>query len=163
MQESLKPPEHAHHRRGVKDGPIVGDFEPPQAKAWVEKYFGSFPRGKPFSRPTVAPVTLSAEKRLVYEDRVQVPRLYVQWPTVGVKDDDRFALGVLAEILGGSRTARITKALVYDEQSAATVTVGQDTSEDVGEFGLSITPRPGHTLTSLEAAADAHAIGTPPG
>ena len=134
---------------------IVGDFDPAQAKAWVEKYFGGFPRGKPFSRPSVSPVTLSGEKRLVYEDRVQVPRLYVLWPTVGIKDDDRFALGVLAEILGGSRTARITKALVYDEQSAAAATANQDTSEDVGDFTLTITPRPGHTLTNLEAAADA--------
>ena len=134
---------------------IVGDFDPAQARAWVDKYFGSFPRGKPFARPSVSPVTLASEKRLVYEDRVQVPRLYVLWPTVGIKNDDRFALGVLAEILGGSRTARITKALVYDEQSAATATASQDTSEDVGEFMLTITPRPGHTLTSLEAAAEA--------
>jgi zinc protease len=134
---------------------IVGDFDTGQAKAWVEKYFGGFPKGKPITRPKVAPVTLSEEKRLVYEDRVQVPRVYVLWPTVGVKNDDRFALDVLAEILAGSRTARITKPLVYDEQSAASASVSQDTSEDVGEFALTITPRPGHTLTSLEAAADA--------
>jgi zinc protease len=134
---------------------IVGDFDPAQAKAWVEKYFGGFPRGKPITRPAVSPVTLSAEKRLVYEDRVQVPRVYVLWPTVGVKHDDRFALDVLAEILAGSRTARITKALVYDEQSATTATARQDTNEDVGQFVMTITPRPGHTLTNLEAAADA--------
>jgi zinc protease len=134
---------------------IVGDFDPAQAKAWVEKYFGSFPRGKAITRPTVSPVTLSAEKRLVYEDRVQVPRLYVLWPTIGVKNDDRFALDVLAEILAGSRTARISKPLVYDEQSAASASARQDTSEDVGEFVLTVTPRPGHTLTNLEASADA--------
>jgi zinc protease len=134
---------------------IVGDFDPAQAKSWVTKYFGDVPRGKPITRPTVDLVTLPAEKRLVFEDRVQVPRLYVQWPTVGENNDDRFALGVLATILAGPRTARITKALVYDEQSAATVNVFQSTAEDVGEFLLMITPRPGHALTNLEAAADA--------
>ena len=36
----------------------------------------------------MSPVTLDAERRLVYEDRVQVPRLYIQWPTVGFKHDD---------------------------------------------------------------------------
>jgi len=110
---------------------------------------------KPITRPTVAPVTLNAETRLVYEDRVQVPRLYVQWPTVGMKSDDRFALGVLGTILTGARTARITKALVYDEQAAASATAYQSTNEDVGEFRLTLTPRPGHTLTALEAGADA--------
>jgi zinc protease len=134
---------------------IVGDFDPAQAKAWVTKYFGDVPRGKPITRPKVDPVTLQAEKRLVFEDRVQVPRLYVQWPTVGENNDDRFALGVLATILAGPRTARITKALVYDEQSAASVNVFQSSNEDVGDFLVMITPRPGHALTNLEAAADA--------
>jgi len=134
---------------------IVGDFDAAQAKTWVAKYFGDIPRGKPITRPKVDPVTLSAEKRLVYEDKVQVPRLYVQWPTVGERHDDRFALDVLGTILTGARTARITKALVYDEQAAASVQAGQSTNEDVGEFILMITPRPGHTLTTLEAASDA--------
>ena len=134
---------------------IVGDFDPAQAKAWVTKYFGDIQRGNPIKRPQVAPVTLTAPKRLVLEDRVQVPRLYIQWPTVGEKNDDRFALSVLGAILSGPRTARLTKALVYDEQAAASVSAGQNTNEDVGEFIVSITPRPGHSLTDLEAAADA--------
>ena len=134
---------------------IVGDFDPVQAKAWVQKYFGDIPRGKPITRPTVAPVTLDTERRLVYEDRVQLPRLYVQWPTVGEVHDDRFALDVLGVVLSGPRTARLTKALVYDKQTAASVSAGQSTNEDVGDFVMTITPRPGNTLTDLEQAADA--------
>jgi zinc protease len=134
---------------------IVGDFDPAQAKAWVQKYFGDMPRGKDITRPSVSPVTLGNEVRLVLEDRVQLPRLYVQWPTVGEKSDDRFALDVLGAILSGPRTARLTKALVYDKQSAASVSAGQSTNEDVGDFVMTITPRPGNSLTDLEQAADA--------
>ncbi len=134
---------------------IVGDFDPAQAKALVTKYFGEFPRGNAITRPDVAPVTLASAKRLVFEDRVQVPRLYMLWPSVGEKNDDRFALSVLGAILSGPRTARLTKALVYDEQAAASVSAGQNTNEDVGEFMVTITPRPGHSLTDLETAADA--------
>jgi zinc protease len=134
---------------------IVGDFEPAQVKAWVSKYFGGIPRGKPVTRPAVSPVTLPAEQRLVYEDKVQVARLYVQWPTVGERSDDTYALDVLGAILAGPRTARITKAIVYDQQAAASVFAGQNSNEDVGEFLLMITPRPGHSLTELEAATDA--------
>src|SRR4029078_1210782 len=107
---------------------IVGDFDAAQTKAWVAKYFGDIPRGKPVTRPKVEPVTLQAEKRLVYEDRVQVPRLYIDWPTIGENNDDRFALDALATTLAGPRTARITKALVYDEQSASSVQVFQSTN-----------------------------------
>ncbi len=134
---------------------IVGDFDPAQVKAWVTKYFGDVPRGNPIKRPDAGPVTLSSAQRLVYEDRVQVPRLYMLWPAVGDKNDDRFALAVLGAILSGPRTARLTKALVYDEQAAASVSAGHNTNEDVGEFIVTITPRPGHTLTDLETAADA--------
>jgi len=134
---------------------IVGDFDPAEAKAWVQKYFGDIPRGKDITRPSVSPMTLGNEVRLVLEDRVQLPRLYVQWPTVGEKSDDRFALDVLGAILSGPRTARLTKALVYDKQSAASVSIGQSTNEDVGDFIMTITPRPGNSLTDLEQAADA--------
>jgi zinc protease len=134
---------------------IVGDFELAQAKAWVSKYFGGIPRGAPVARPAVQAVALPAERRLVYEDKVQVSRLYVQWPTVGEKNDDSYALDVLGAILSGSRTARLTKALVYDQQAAASAFAGQNSNEDVGEFLMMITPRPDHSLTDLEAAADA--------
>jgi zinc protease len=134
---------------------IAGDFDPVQAKAWVMRYFGDIARGRPITRPSDVPVTLEREQRLVFQDRVQVPRLYVQWPTVGEKSDDRFALQVLDAITAGPRTTRITKALVYDSQAAASVGTGQNSNEDVGEFLLTLTPRPGHSLTELEAAADA--------
>ncbi len=62
---------------------------------------------------------------------------------------------MLGSILAGPRTARLTKALVYDKQSAASVSAFQSTNEDVGDFCVIITPRPGNTLTDLEQAADA--------
>jgi len=133
---------------------IVGDFDPARTKEWVQKYFGEIPRGQPVPRPDAPTVTLPAEKRLVYEDRVQVPRLYLTWPTVGVTDPDQYALDLLGDILTGSRTARLTKGLVYDRQSAANVSARQREMEAVGEFSVTITPRPGNTLTSLELTTD---------
>jgi zinc protease len=134
---------------------IVGDFDPAQAKAWVTKYFADLPKGKDIVRPSVQPVTLSTETRLVFEDRVQVPRLYIQWPTVGQVSDDRYALNVLGSVLSSGRTSRLAKALVYETQAAAGVGAFQSSNENVGEFLMTITPRPGHSLTDLEAAADA--------
>jgi len=133
---------------------IAGDFDPVQAKAWVAKYFRDVPRGKAVTRPDVKPVTLARSQRLVYEDKVQVPRLYIQWPTVGETNDDQYALDFLGSILSGPRTARLTKALVYDKQSAATVSAYQNTNENVGEFAIMITPRPGNSLTDIETAVD---------
>ena len=133
---------------------VVGDFDPAQAKKLIEKYFGDLPKGKPVERPAVPLGKLEAAKRLVYEDRVQVPRLYIRWHTLGSKRDDQYALSVMGSILSGSRTARLTKALVYDSQIASQVIAFQNSSEDVGVFQVMVVPRPEHTLTELEAAVD---------
>ncbi len=133
---------------------VVGDFDPKQAKAWIQKYFSDLPQGKAVERPNVPLGKLTASKRLVYEDRVQVPRLYIQWPTVGFKHDDDYALSVMSSILSGSRTARLTKALVYDSQAASQVGAFANSAEDVGVFQVTVIPRPEHTLTELEGAVD---------
>ena len=133
---------------------VVGDFNPLEAKKLIQKYFGELPKGEPVQRPEVALGKLEASKRLVYEDRVQVPRLYIQWPTVGFKRDDEYPLSVMSSILSGSRTARLTKALVYDSQIASQVSAFQNSAEDVGVFQVVVTPRPGHSLTELETAVD---------
>lgn len=133
---------------------VVGDFDPKQTKAWIAKYFTDVPRGKPITRPKVQAFSLPTEKRLVYEDRVQLPRLYMTWPTVGLTDPDVAALQVLGNVLSGSRTRRLTKTLVYDRQSAAQAFAGQQSNENAGTFNLTVIPRPGHTLTELELSAD---------
>ena len=134
---------------------IVGDFNPAQAKRWVAKYFSDLARGEAVPRPEVKPATVTREQRLVFEDRVQVPRVYVAWPTGGAKSNDTYPLKALASILAGSRTARLTKALVYDRQSAPNPTVATlRDREDADEFYIWITPRPGHTLAELEATMD---------
>ena len=133
---------------------IVGDFNSADARRWVAKYFGTLPRGKSITRPDVKPAAVTKERRLTFEDRVQVPRLYIAWPSVGSKSNDTYALNALASILAPSRTARLTKALVYDRQSASTVSTFQQDRENVGEFVIMLTPRPGHTLAELEATTD---------
>jgi zinc protease len=57
-------------------------------------------------------------------------------------------------VLSGSRTSRLQKELVYDRQWAASIGAQQRTNENASEFRITITPRPGHTLTQLELATD---------
>lgn len=134
---------------------IVGDLDPEVVKPLVAKYFADLPRGKPITRPKIGPSAVTSEKRLTFEDRVQVPRLMIAWPSVSAGHPDQPALDLLSDILGNSRTSRITKALVYDEELATNVGVYQNPEEGIGTFVVQLTPRPEHTLTELETAADA--------
>jgi zinc protease len=42
---------------------VVGDFDPAQTKAWIQKYFGDLPKGKDVQRPSVPLGKLTANKR----------------------------------------------------------------------------------------------------
>jgi zinc protease len=135
---------------------IVGDFDKAKTKALINKYFAEVPKGKAIVRPKPAPVTLPSERRLTFEDKnvTSSPMLFLSWPTVNAHSDDRFALQVLGSVLFGSRTARVTKTLVYDRQIAAQAFGGQETNEAAGKFDIQIQPRPGTNLTTIETVTD---------
>jgi len=135
---------------------VVGDFDVAKTKALIEKYFGPIPSGPAVTRPTIAPVTLSAEKRLVLEDeKGQQPSLVIDWPTVGNDHpDDETPLEILGNVLTQDRTSRLTKLLVYDRQLAVGVSAGQDSKENGGDFSISVRPRPGVSLTQIEQLVD---------
>jgi zinc protease len=134
---------------------ISGDFKTANAKQLLDKYFGAIPRGPAITRPKVTPATLAAEKRIVLEDnRVRLPQLQIAWPTVGRDNADRFALRALGSVLTLDRTARLTKALVYDRQLATNVGAFNNAMENEGYFIMFITPRPNASLTVIEHVVD---------
>ena len=129
---------------------VVGDINAAQVKQWVTKYFSDLKRGGPITRPAVAHAAMTNVARVTFEDRVQVPRLHLAWPTVGEDSEDDKILDIISAILAGPRTARLTKELVYDKQSAANVGAFQATSHNLGMYLIQVTPRPDHSLTDLE-------------
>jgi zinc protease len=133
---------------------IAGDFEPAQAKAWVEKYFGAIPRGPAITRPKVPAAHLNAPKRFVYEDNVSLPQLYIEWPGIAVTSKDRAALNIMGSILSGDRTQWLTQEFVYNRKWASSISISADMNENAGDVGLDVVPTPGADLTKLEAAID---------
>jgi zinc protease len=131
---------------------LAGDIDPTQVKAWVAKYFGPIPRGKAFDRPKPQEVSLSEDKRLILEDRVQLPRLYLTWPSVRAYTRTDAVRDVMTDILSSGKNSRLYKSLVYDRQIAQAVSASQSGSEIAGELNISVTAKPGKTLTEIETA-----------
>ena len=86
---------------------VAGDVDPKQVRAMAEKWFGDVPAGAPVPPMGTRPVRLDAETRLVYEDRVQLPRLYLRWPTPPSLSPGDGALDALAAVLAGGKNARL--------------------------------------------------------
>lgn len=135
---------------------IAGDFDPKQAKAWVEKYFGSIAAGDAITRPNPKAPTLSGEIRKSYEDDVRLPRLYMAWHTSAQGSKDEPALDILSSILASGRGSRLQKKLVYDQQIVQTIFASNQTREIGGNFLIIAAARPGgKTLEEIEKDVDA--------
>ena len=131
---------------------ISGDFTPVEARRLVEKHFGKIASGPAVTRPNPAQPVLTESKEIVMQDRVAFPRLYLIWPTRPAYDKDEAATDTLANILGGGKSSRLYKTLVYDRQIAQDVNAGNNAQEIAGRFQITATARPGKTLEEIENA-----------
>lgn len=134
---------------------IGGDVDFDNVRAQVEKYFGSIPRGPGVDSPAPRPVTLDAVKRVVLEDRVQLPQLTFAWPSAPERTAENAALEALAAVLSANKSAVLDRALTVDEQLASNVSASQDGQELAGTFQISVRAQPGVTLDSLEERVQA--------
>ena len=133
---------------------ITGDIDPAQAKAWVEKYFGSIPSGPPVPKITAVPPQITSEKRSKITDQVELPRVYMGWIMPSIFQPGDAESDLLAEILGGGKSSRLYKSLVYEKQIAQDVTVTNQSLRLGSVFELQATAKPGVKPEDLEKAID---------
>lgn len=133
---------------------ISGDITPEAAKAKVEKFFGEIPPGPPPSQPKSWVPPLAENQREILYDRVAQPRIYKTWNVPELGNLEGELLDNVAAALGGDRNARLTKRLVFDEQLATSVNVGNPQSEIAGQFRIVVTAKPDADLKKIEAIMD---------
>lgn len=133
---------------------IAGDIDKLKTKALVAKYFGSFKRGPAVPKPSVATPAITEERRAVIEDRVELPRVFMGWLTSPAYTPGDAELSLAAQILGGGKSSRLYKSLVYDKQIAQEVNANQGSTALASVFTIDVTARPGHTAQEIEAALD---------
>jgi zinc protease len=133
---------------------IVGDIDKAATKTLVEKYFGSFKKGAPVAKPAIDIPKITAERRAVVQDRVELPRLYVAWITSPFFKPGDADADIAATILGGGKSSRLFKSLVYEKQIAQNVSAQQASMTLGSVFTVEATARPGHTVEELEKAID---------
>ena len=130
---------------------IAGDIDVEATKALVEKWFGHIPAGPAVPLLTMSEASLAAEKRLVLEDQVQLPRLYMAWVTPPFFQQGDAEMDLLSSILSNGKNSRLYKRLVFDLQIAQDVTTFQASQKLASNFFIIATARSGHTLAELEA------------
>ena len=99
---------------------IVGDFDKTQVKTLVARYFGVLKRGTPV--PPIKAITppITQERRRVVTDRVELPRVYLNWITPPIFKPGDADADVAATILGGGKSSRRTNGLSTRSRSRRT-------------------------------------------
>ena len=97
---------------------IAGDYDPATIKALIEKYFGPIPTGPRVEVTPVVTPAITAERRTVVTDTVQLPKVILAWlapPAACSGDADA---DIAAHVLGSGKSSRMYRELVYKQQIA---------------------------------------------
>src|SRR3954470_3137314 len=132
---------------------LAGDIETERAFDLAARYFGELPAGvKP---PAVsAAATLTHERRLLLEDRVELPRLYMAWHSPAMFAPGDADMDLVGDLLANGKTSRLYRSLVYEQRLAVDVSGYQSSRELGGFFLLVATAAPGRSLTEIGAELD---------
>jgi zinc protease len=133
---------------------LAGDITPEHALELVEKYFGAIPPGPPLPRAAVWIPQLERDIRDEMEDQVPQVRVYRNYHAPAWRDADVQRLNVLGQVLAGSKSARLTRRLVYEKGIATAVGAGVDEKELSGVFEIAVTLKPGVDPQLVEREID---------
>jgi zinc protease len=130
---------------------IVGNVDAEKTFSLVEKYFGEITRNESGVELINNHFPLLNENRkLVYEDNVNLERMYLAWSSTTAFNEDESALDVLADILTSSKNSRLTRKLVYELEIAQDVNAMHTTGKYGGHFIIAVTAKPGKSLDDIK-------------
>jgi len=117
---------------------VVGDFDPKQFDAWVDKYFAGIPKpNKPLPRVNVKEPERTGEMRVVeFGQNVPLPAVAFTFLAPPKASEDSDALRLAESILSSGESSRLYRALVYEQQVAQSVNAGTDLREDLSLFSF---------------------------
>lgn len=134
---------------------VAGDFDPVQAKKWVEKYFNEIKRGEEIKPLPKRSGVIKETVSFYHEDNFAgLPELTRVWPVVEEYHPDSYPLDVLARYLAQGKKAPFYQVLVEEKKLTDIVRMSNGTSELAGQFGVAVRAFPDKDLDEVSKALD---------
>ena len=121
---------------------IVGDFNPQKTKKLLNKYYASIPNQTIHRRKYQQEGSQKRRRSKVILKDVQNESFSIGFHVSKAGDPDSYALDLLAEMLGGNKSSRLYKRLVYESQLANSVSVYAYTPKDPGIMQVFVSLKP---------------------
>lgn len=129
---------------------IAGNMNVQKTISLIEKYFSDIRAdGNPVIPDSISSKR-SQEKIIVYEDKVNLERIYLAWNSVNAFETDDANLDLLSDILTGSKNARLTRKLLYELEIVQDVNSMQFSGKYGGHFMIVATAKPGKSLDDIK-------------
>ncbi len=129
---------------------VAGAIDESQTLNLIEKYFGRIPSYETPPPPIASDFSLGENILIEHRDNVQLPRLYLAFPTVKCYEPNDAELEILSVILSGSKNSRLNKRLVIEDQIAQDVSAFQFSGKYGGMFLIISTAKPGIEISELK-------------
>jgi len=132
---------------------LAGDIDVATAKEKVTRYFGDIPAGPTLDRTQAGPAKRQTTRETM-EDKVPQARIYRAWSVERYGKPDLERLQLLAQVLGGSKSSRLDRRLVFQDKLADRVSAYVLPFELASTFYVSADVRQGVDPAQVEKALD---------
>ena len=123
---------------------VSGRIKDEELEEKVEEFFGDLAMGKAKSKPKVAPPS-SGPKVVVERRQLDQSKVIIGVPAYDLFDPRRFALGVLANALGGTASSRLFRKIREERGLAYSVYSYASQATDTGVFLSFVGTEPNNT------------------
>ena len=115
-----------------------------KTKEWIQKYFGSIPRGADIKRETFVEDPITKTINATHEDNnIQIPMIVASYRTPSMKTRDARVLDMVSTYLSDGKSSKLYKKIVDEKKMALQIGAFMYGQEDYGTYiiyGLPQTP-----------------------
>jgi len=135
---------------------VAGDISnPTQTKEWIEKYFGSIPKGPAIVRQTFVEDPITQPINATFEDaNIQKPMVVAAYRTPSMKTRDARVLDFISTYLSDGKSSKLYKKIVDDKKMALQIGAFSYNQEDYGTYILYGMPQGEFTSKDLIKEVD---------
>ncbi|MEO8146789.1 MAG: insulinase family protein, partial [Bacteroidia bacterium] len=132
---------------------VGGDVNTQAVVKMVEKYFGPIPACPKVDKLSLPPVQLPETRYISGSDNIRFPLLQRTYPTIPFYTPDEPVLDILSTILSDGKSSVFYRNFIKS-QVANNAMVYNNSSEQAGEFTISIRAFPTQKLSDIDALID---------